>query len=306
MNTNVFCLVVTYNGSKWIEKCFGSLHQSSIPLKIIAIDNASSDDTITLIENKFPAVEVIEAGSNLGFGQANNIGLKMALKENADYVFLLNQDAWIENNTVEELFKTAKKNPEYGILSPIHLNATGTKFEQQFSEIISTRNNTSFLSDTFLNNSQPLYELQYIHAAAWFLSKECIETTGGFDPLYYHYGEDDDYLQRAKYFKFKIGLVPSSVIIHDCVYNSWEKVEWDKNRNMIIEYHLLKKMSPHFRTNLLAFFKTGFDELTTLLLYRKFKKFRFRFSILFTAISNLRKVKRSFKTSFKRGAFLKQ
>lgn len=301
---NIFCIIVTYNGSRWIEKCFGSLCKSAVPLKIIAIDNASSDDTVTLIKEKFPLVNVVESTFNLGFGHANNIGLKMALKENADYVFLLNQDAWIKENTIAELLKVAKDNPEYGILSPVHLDVTERKLEQQFSEILSLRNNTSFLSDAFLNVVKSLYEIEYVHAAAWFLTRGCIETTGGFDPLFYHYGEDDDYLKRANYFKFKIGLVPSALIVHDTVYNTWEKVEWNENRNMVIEYQQLKKMSPHFRTNLLSYLKLRFDELTTLILFRKFKKFKFRLKIVLKTLRKLKAIKKSFRDSFTHQAFL--
>lgn len=300
----VFCIVVTYNGSKWIEKCLSSLYKSTVSLKIIAIDNASSDDTVTLIKEKFPLVSVIETGSNLGFGQANNIGLKIALKENADYVFLLNQDAWIKENTIEELLKAAKDNQEYGILSPFHLDVSENKLERLFQEFLSSDYTGELTSDMFFCKKKEIYETTYVHAASWFISKRCVAAVGGFDPLYFHYGEDDDYLQRARYFNFKIGLVPSALIVHDSVYNSWEKVEWNKNRNMVIALQQLKKMSPHFRSNVLSFFKSGFDELTTLMVLRKFRKFRFKFSVLSKAIFQMPKVHKSFKASFMKGAFL--
>ena len=70
MKTIVYTIIVTYNGAKWINKCFGSLQSSSIPLKIIAVDNNSKDNTPQIIKAKFPDVEVIETGENLGFGKA--------------------------------------------------------------------------------------------------------------------------------------------------------------------------------------------------------------------------------------------
>ncbi len=72
-------IIVTYNGLKWIDKCFSSLYKSETPLEIITIDNGSVDGSIDKIKKNFPQVEIIENGKNLGFGKANNIGLSMAL-----------------------------------------------------------------------------------------------------------------------------------------------------------------------------------------------------------------------------------
>ena len=302
-NPTIFCIVVTYNASKWIEKCFGSLCSSAVPLQIIAIDNASTDNTVILIKQKFPSIDVIEAGKNLGFGQANNIGLRKAVKQNADYVFLLNQDAWIKEHTIKKLVEASKINPEFGIISPFHLDTTEKKFETLFSELFYRYNNT-ILEDMYFNRLQCLYETEYIHAACWLMSRQCVETTGGFDPLYLHYGEDDDYLQRAKYFNFKIGLVPAASIVHDSVYNGWNELEWNENRNMVIAFQQLKKMSPHFRSNVLLFCKMSLDELASLLLFRKFKKLRFRWRIFSKAFLAIRKIHKSYQHSFVKGAFL--
>ncbi len=65
----VVVIVVTFNGNKWIDQCLGSLSTSSIPLNMLAIDNASSDNTISLIKSRFPEVEVIETGSILVLGR---------------------------------------------------------------------------------------------------------------------------------------------------------------------------------------------------------------------------------------------
>lgn len=300
----VFAIIITYNGEPWIKKCLQSISTSSFPAKIVVIDNASTDNTIEIIKENFTSITVIQNVKNLGFGQANNIGLRLALKENADYVFLLNQDAWIKENTLKHLIEIADHHQEYGILSPFHLDRSEQKLEQLFQQFLSSAYTPEIVSDMYIGQLKPVYETNYVHAASWLISANCIKTVGGFDPIYFHYGEDDDYLQRTKFFRFKIGLVPSAIVVHDAVYKSWELMEWDKSRNKIVAYQHLKKMSPHYRSNLLTFFKNGFDEMTTLLLLRKFKKFAFRFSILFNIILRLRKVQNSYKMSFKKGAFL--
>ena len=128
----VFAVVVTYNGRPWIDKCLESLEKSSTAVNIIVIDNGSQDGTQEIIK-RHPQVEFIQSGENLGFGRANNRGIDIALGKKADYVFLLNQDAWIETNTITVLLEIAGRNPDYGVVSPIHLNGTYTGIDLNFS-----------------------------------------------------------------------------------------------------------------------------------------------------------------------------
>ena len=98
----VYVIIVWYNGAKWVTRNIQSLLNSNIPVQIICIDNCSTDQTETLLK-QFPRITYIKAPSNLGFGKANNIGIDLALKQQADYVFLLNQDTWIYPETIENL-----------------------------------------------------------------------------------------------------------------------------------------------------------------------------------------------------------
>lgn len=302
--TNIFAIVVTYNGAKWVDRCFGSLCRSSIPMRILAIDNASADDTVSQIRERFPQVETIPAGGNLGFGRASNIGLQKALSEKASHVLLLNQDAWIEADTIKTLLNIAEAQKRYGILSPFHMDVSGRHLERQFQDFLSVGIAGSFASDAYLGNLQPVYKTEYVHAACWLLSYDCIKTVGGFDPLFFHYGEDDDYMSRAKYFSFDIGIVPAARVTHDSNYKGWADIEWNENRNRVIMYKELKKMSPHFRSGLLAFVKSELDKSTGYLIFRKFKKFVFHFKMFWKVMFRLKKIHASYKASFNKGAFL--
>jgi len=106
----IYSIVITYNGEQWVDKCFKSLVNSNIVNHhMLAIDNGSTDNTLQLIRQNYPTVEIIETGQNLGFGKANNIGMRKAIGANADYVFLLNQDAWVQENTISQLVAFAEK-----------------------------------------------------------------------------------------------------------------------------------------------------------------------------------------------------
>lgn len=215
----VFVIVVVYNGLRndWIQKCFDSILQSTIPAEIIAIDNGSTDGSIDFIRKYYPKIDFIVSDENLGFGKANNIGLKKALDQKGDYFFLLNQDAWVDPNTIEELILQAEKNPKYGVVSPMHLNGKGDNIDYKLAEFyLKPSKCANILSDIYLHNTnQKIYDIEFINAAAWLVSKECLRIVGGFSPTFYHYGEDENYCHRVYYKKLKVGIYPDVKIYHD-------------------------------------------------------------------------------------------
>ncbi|MGJ8592088.1 MAG: glycosyltransferase family 2 protein [Aquaticitalea sp.] len=209
----VLVIVVTYNGSKWIDKCFGSLIKSTIPMQILAVDNNSSDDTAELIKNKYPQVNFYETGKNLGFGKANNVGLKMALEQKFEYILLLNQDAWVENDTIENLINKQKEKQEYGVVVPLQLNGSGNLIDSMFMEF-TIANNRELITKVF-KGSEGLHQVNFANAACWLMPISTIEKVGGFDPLFPHYGEDDDFLNRMKKQGLKVGLDLETTVFHD-------------------------------------------------------------------------------------------
>src|ERR1700760_3358667 len=110
MNMKIYTIIVSYNAEHLIADCLTSVLNSTILNSVIVVDNFSTDNTVQIIKNKFPGIQLIENEKNLGFGMANNIGISVAVKDQADYVLLLNQDAFLEKDTLEKLVKTVNKN----------------------------------------------------------------------------------------------------------------------------------------------------------------------------------------------------
>ena len=214
---NVSVIIVTYNGMKWIGRTISSLLKSSINMQIIIVDNNSIDGTIDYLSSleNHVNIKVFTNKKNLGFGKANNIGIKKALEQGADYVFLLNQDVYIKKDTITKLLKASKENSDFGILSPVHFNGEGDELDYTFSDCISHRKNKRIFRDAILGELKSTYEVPFVNAAAWFISSTTIKKIGGFDSLFSHYGEDHNYIQRLKYFRYKIGVVTDSFIYHD-------------------------------------------------------------------------------------------
>jgi GT2 family glycosyltransferase len=212
----IFVLIVTYNGTQWLEKCLSSVSRSNLPLDIVVVDNNSSDNTLEIV-SKFNISRLFALDQNLGFGKANNIGLKYAMEQDADYVFLLNQDAYIRPDTMERLVEVSQRHPEYFVLSPIHLEGTETKLDLNFQNYVSPKNCHGLLSDLALQNGnlRDVYETTFVNAALWLLPKACLTRIGGFDPIFAHYGEDNDFIRRVRYHGFKAGVCPKAFGVHD-------------------------------------------------------------------------------------------
>ena len=97
---NVVTIIVSYNGIKWIDNCLSSLINSNVKTDVIAVDNGSTDGTLAYLKQCKWLTYLHASEENLGFGKANNIGLEIAHRKKYKYIFLLNQDAWVESNTL--------------------------------------------------------------------------------------------------------------------------------------------------------------------------------------------------------------
>lgn len=239
--SSVFAIVVTYNGMQWLDRCLGSLASSEVPVNTVVIDNASSDGTPDHIAEHFPDVHLIRSEINYGFAKANNIGIRYALDNGAEYVFLLNQDAWIEKSTIGLLRDTFSFDERCGIVSPMHINGEGNALDWKFS----TNMPGDFISDCYLNKLHKYYSVPYINAAAWMINKKCLNIVGGFDTnLFVHYGEDIDYCHRLAYWNLILVINTQSKIYHDREYRRHNDKEYkqrvfkrdDKIHNTKLEY----------------------------------------------------------------------
>jgi GT2 family glycosyltransferase len=241
MSVNLFVIIVTYKGRQWYDRCFGSLRESTIPVQTIVVDNASNDGTVEYIREQYPEILLIEPKENLGFGRANNIAMRYAMDHGCDYVFLLNQDAWVEPDTFEKLVDIHQRHKEYGLLGPVQVNAEKTKVLKGVVKFLVNpgKVNLGLFSDLIMGEVDEVYPVAEINAAAWLLPRATIETVGGFDPLFLHYGEDWNYLSRVLYHKMKVGLTPSLKVVHDCK----DRVEQPKGYAMNFDKWLLQRAS---------------------------------------------------------------
>lgn len=212
---SVLIIITTYNGAGHIRQCLTSYDVRNQDVSCMIVDNGSTDDTVKIIRNEYPAVRLVENGENLGFGAANNIGLRYALDKGYDYVYLLNQDAWVEPDDIMKLIDIAEQHPNYGIVSPLQVYACKEKVDNNFSGKISKE----IMDDFLISGNTPkdiyLIKNRSLQAAHWLMRTSAIKKVGGFSPSYFLYGEDTNLCRRIQFHGIDIGIAPRILGIHD-------------------------------------------------------------------------------------------
>lgn len=118
----VHVLVINWNGREHLEACFQSLLAGTyLNVRYILVDNASDDDSLRLVRDQFghdPRVGILVCPENLGWSGGNNVAMERSLEENADYIFLLNNDTATAPDAIAKLVAMAESRPEIGALAP--------------------------------------------------------------------------------------------------------------------------------------------------------------------------------------------
>ena len=253
---HVLIILVTYNGRQWLPKCLRSLPlsggrfaanvSSKIWTDLFLVDNDSTDGSADLAEELCPQAKIVRSMDNLGFTGGNNLGFEYALRRKYDYVYLINQDAWLEKDTLETLVECAEAHPEYAVLSPLQMTDSLTAFDPRFSVIARKAGLRHPLDETesglhpqprpgrlvlaadagcdkcpapehhnaFAQGPTP-HPVKFVMAAHWLMRTDALRDTGPFSELFPHYGQDDNWCDRARSRGWKIGICPSTRAVHD-------------------------------------------------------------------------------------------
>lgn len=207
---SVSVIVLNYNGLKFLPACLSSLESQTYPnRKIIVYDNGSTDGSVAFIKRNFPGVLLIEGKENVGFAKGNNMAISFALRENPEYIFLVNNDTEAENALLEKLVKTLQNTDSLDIVSPAVFNLTHKDILQELGMTIDR-----FGYPLALRASQNLCKVFFVSGCAMMIKSELLKKIGSFDQEYFMFAEDLDLCWRAQLAGYKIGVNPAAKIYH--------------------------------------------------------------------------------------------
>tara|TARA_B100000686_G_scaffold121739_1_gene128885 strand:+ start:799 stop:1680 length:882 start_codon:yes stop_codon:yes gene_type:complete len=189
-------IIVSFKSGDILERCLDSI-DSKYP--IIVVENSLDKNLKIKIEKKYQNVECILPETNLGYGAANNLGIK---KVKTKYLLILNPDTILFENTLEQLLYHAKKIEDFAILGPKILE--GDKIE---NEEIDKKN--IIKTEDGIEKS-----ISYVKGFAIFINKPQFEKIGFFDENFFLYFEEIDLCKRVIQSGKKIFLIPKAIIKH--------------------------------------------------------------------------------------------
>lgn len=211
----VSIVIVTWNKKKDVMRCLLSVKKINYsPLEIIVVDNNSTDGTAMEIEKNFPDVNLIRNRTDLLAAGGRNTGIKYA---KGDFVLFLDDDNYVEENTVPKLIEIMSNNPEIGIAGPkmYYLNDP-KRIWYAGADISLVTGKTSYIGLNELDEGQYESSRETGHVPNAFLVKrETIEAIGGFDESYVMFYEESDFAIRAKKQNFKIKFCPQAKVWHN-------------------------------------------------------------------------------------------
>lgn len=220
----VSIILVNYKNYNDTLKCLKSLEKINYPnISIIVVDNDSKDNSVEIIrKHTDKRVRIVESGFNGGFAFGNNIGIRMALEDNSDYVLLLNNDTIVDKGFLPSLICAAEKDENVGIVSSRIMFYPDTDIIWYAGGRVDWNNLRAIhyglkekVTDKYLNETV----VDFASGCCMLIPKKVIEAVGLLPEEYFMYYEDMDYCIKVKDKGFKIKYVPESVIYH-CVSSS--------------------------------------------------------------------------------------
>lgn len=241
----VFVILLVWNGYEDTIECIHSLEKISYSnYKILIVDNGSTNSAASILRHTFPQYTILENKKNLGFSAGCNVGIKHALKNNANYVLLLNNDTIVDKNFLNQLVHCSESNTDIGIVSPFIYYADKPKTIWASTLSLNLKSGWPFVDKyrSQLDNGQftSIIPAELLTGCCVLIKRNVFDKVGLFREEYFLYFEDMDFTLRAKHKNIRMYTVPQSKIWHKVGSSSSKKgtanVRYYFVRNFILFY----------------------------------------------------------------------
>jgi GT2 family glycosyltransferase len=214
----VYVVIINWNLKHDTAECLASVSASDYPrLRVLVVDNASTDGSPEYLQTRFPDLEVIVNPDNFGFAKAGNVGIHHALRQEADHVFLLNNDTVVETSMLSALVAEAEKADRVGIVAPkiLYYHQRDTIWHlggriHRWLPVPATLGHNQLDDGRF---SQP-FEVDYVAFCAALIKRRVLDTVGMLDERFYFTYEDSDFCCRARDAGYSIVCQPQASMWH--------------------------------------------------------------------------------------------
>ena len=207
-------ITVNYNGLKDTCELIDSIPFND-SMEVIVVDNASTEDKASFIQNNYPNVKVLRNEKNLGFAGGNNLGIKAA---KGKYIFLVNNDTIFKDVNVQSLIDRLESSPKIGVVCPKIRFSWGNN-PIQFTGYtplskITVRNKSIGFGEEDRGQYNTPHSTPYAHGAAMMIKREVINKVGLMPECYFLYYEELDWSMMITRAGYEIWYEPACTIYH--------------------------------------------------------------------------------------------
>lgn len=244
--------IVTYNSADEICDVLDSVLQIN-EIEIYVVDNASKDNTVQLVKERYPSVKLIASAENLGFGGGHNLALK---EVDSDYHIFVNPDISIARDEFGKMVSYMESHPDVVVLTPRVLNPDGSeqflpkrrpsfkylfggRLENKLKMCYRWRSEYTMRGETI---EEPI-QVDFSTGCFMFCRTDALKAVGGFDDRYFLYFEDADLTREMQ----KVGrtmYVPSV-----CVTHKWKRENGKLGKGFFLALHSMTKYFYKWRGN---------------------------------------------------------
>jgi GT2 family glycosyltransferase len=210
----VFIVILNWNGLRDTLECLGSVARLDYPHRqTVVVDNGSSDGAPAQLKAAYPDIALLENGRNLGYTGGNNVGIRFALTQGADYVWLLNNDLVVEPASLSRLVARAEHDGRLGMLTPLTYDYH-RRDRLQFWGVLADMSRQNIVDAPEPLGGQPAPDNVLLWGTALFVRSSVIRRIGYLDDRYFAYHEDLDFSLRAIKAGYRTTVETTAVVYH--------------------------------------------------------------------------------------------
>jgi len=224
---DVRIVIATLNSESLLKDCLESIYKNTKKYKyeIVIVDNASEDNTVSMLRRNFPDVKILENHKNKGVARARNQGLK---NNNSRYVLILDADTIVKEKSIDRMVEFMDKNPKVGICGAKLISPTGKlqltcrRFHNLFIPVLRRLTflrivrKSRLLKDFLMmdwDHKKPK-KVDHVIGACQLVRREVIDSIGLLDSRMFYGWEDTDYCVRSMRAGYETWYFPYSVVVH--------------------------------------------------------------------------------------------